>query len=395
MNFDRLKNYMDKITEEQGIPGVDIMVCKDHETLFRYYTGYSDLEDKKAMNGKELYFIYSMTKMLTCTCALQLFENGEFLMSDPVSKFLPEFEKMRITTDALNTANAANVASGKTMGESIENNVDGYAKNPITMKNLFTMTAGLDYAVGAQGIKDKIAEGKLSTREIVGAMSATVLGFEPGTRYRYSLCHDVIGAVIEVISGMSFGEYLKKNVLDPLGMKDTFFGKTKDEEKLSRMAALYKYNGTANPERIPLECGYCITEEYESGGAGLTSNTEDYALFLDALACGGVGKSGNRILSEATVKFMGENHLSGQALADFNNTRRGYGYGIGVRTLLNRAEGGTLSPVGEFGWDGAAGAFSMVDPVNKISLTYFQQVLGCSFAHHNKMRNILYSCLDK
>ena len=84
---------MDKITEEQGIPGVDIMVCKDHETLFRYYTGYSDVEDKKAMNGKELYFIYSMTKMLTCTCALQLFENGEFLMSDPVSKFLPEFEK--------------------------------------------------------------------------------------------------------------------------------------------------------------------------------------------------------------------------------------------------------------------------------------------------------------
>jgi len=229
----------------------------------------------------------------------------------------------------------------------------------------------------------------------VGAMANKVLCFEPGTRYRYSLCHDVLGALIEVWSGQKLGDYMQENVFAPLGMNNTFFGLPKDEERLARMATLYDHdlqNGR-EPKRLPLSCPYILTEEYQCGGAGLVSCTEDYALFLDALACGGVGKSGNRILKEETVRLMGTNQLSGQSLDDFHELRVGYGYGLGVRTHMEPEVSGSLSPVGEFGWDGAAGGFSMVDTENKLSLTYFQHSHSWSVEMQGKMRNALYACL--
>lgn len=394
MDFTKLKDYMHVMVEKYNVPGVDCIVYKDHEQVFRYYTGMSDKEAGKAMTGDELYLIFSMTKMLTCTCALQLFEKGKYVMSDPVSKYLPEFEKMKISDADLDNTNAAKIAGGSSMGESTDNTESGYAHNPITIKDLFTMSAGLDYNLSSDSIKKALAEGKTSTRELVTAISETVLGFEPGTRFRYSLCHDVLGALIEVWSGKKFGEYMRENVLEPIGMKNTFFGVTKDEEKLAKMAARYTYDENRMPKRLPLECVYNLSEDYESGGAGLTSCTEDYALFLDALACGGIAKNGNRILSSASIELMGTNHLKGKQLDDFHMLRKGYGYGLGVRTHMDKTESGSLSPVGEFGWDGAAGAFSMVDTANKLSLTYFQHVHNWDVRFQTEMRNALYSCID-
>lgn len=394
MDFTKLKDYMHVMVDKYNVPGVDCIVYKDHEQVFRYYTGMSDREAGKAMTGDELYLIFSMTKMITCTCALQLFEKGKYVMSDPVSKYLPEFEKMKISDTDLDNTNAAKITSGSSIGESTDNAVSGCAHNPITIKDLFTMSAGLDYNLYSDSIKKALSEGKTSTRELVTAISDTVLGFEPGTRFRYSLCHDVLGALIEVWSGKKFGEYMKENVFDPIGMKNTFFGVPKDEEKLAKMAARYRYDENKIPCRIPLVCEYNLSEDYESGGAGLASCTEDYALFLDALACGGVAKNGNRILSTASVELMGTNHLKGKQLDDFHMLRKGYGYGLGVRTHMDKTESGSLSPIGEFGWDGAAGAFSMVDTANKLSLTYFQHVHNWDVRFQTEMRNALYSCID-
>ena len=395
MNFDLLKDYIDKIVSETNTPCADIIVYKEHKEIFRYFSGYSDVENGKKIKGDELYLIYSMTKMITCVCALQLFEKGKFLMSDPVSKYMPEFSKMRITKNTLDIEAAKNIISGNSIGEKVENSDDGFASNPITIKHLFTMTAGLDYDLYADGIKKALADGKKSTREVVGAMSDTVLGFEPGTRYRYSLCHDVLGALIEIWSGEKFGDYLRKNLLEPLGMKNTFFGVPKDKERLSKMAALYREGPDGERKRLELICEYNLSDEYESGGAGLVSCTEDYAVFLDALANGGMGKNEKRILSAATVELMGTNHLDGQAAEDFDNMRNGYGYGLGVRTHINKVKSGSLSPVGEFGWDGAAGGFSMVDTKNKLSLTYFQHSRSWDLRNQTEMRNILYSSLDE
>lgn len=390
MEFANLKSYMDKLVREYNVPGVDCIVYKKHKMLFRYYTGMRDLESKEKMNGDELYLIFSMTKMITCVSALQLFEKGKFELNDPVSKYLPEFEKMKLSSAEFETNSSDQITSGRAIGEQVENNSHTYATNPITIKHLFTMSAGLDYNINTQEIKEALSQKRTSTREIVGAISKTVLGFEPGTRFRYSLCHDVLGALIEVWSGQKLGSYMKENIFIPLEMKDTFFGVPTDKSLLSRMAARYIYDNNHIPKRLPLECEYNLSQEYESGGAGLTSCTYDYAIFLDALANGGVGKNGNRILSESTVKLMQTNQLSGRKLEDFNNLRPGYGYGFGVRTHIDKTKSGSLSPIGEFGWDGAAGAFSLVDTENNLSLTYFQHIHNWDVKIQSEMRNALY-----
>lgn len=393
MNFEKLQNYLDRLVSEYNTPGVDCIVYKDHEMLFRYFTGKSDIENDKKMTGEELYIIFSMTKMLTCTCVLQLLEQGKITLDDRISRYIPEFKKMKLSAKAIETA-SANIVTGASVGEAAELYADGYAKNDITIRHLLTMSAGLNYDLNAPYIKKALAEGRTGTMDLVRALSETVLGFEPGTRYSYSLCHDVLGGLVEVISGMSLGDYMKKNIFDVVGMKDTFFGVPKDEERLSRMAARYCYDSENKPERWELKCDYNLSDEYQSGGAGLVSSAEDYALFLDALANGGVGKNGGRILSSASVELMGTNHLSGQLLADFESLRPGYGYGLGVRTHIDKTRSGSLSPLGEFGWDGAAGAFSMVDTKNKLSLVYFQEVHKWDLRIQTELRNALYSCID-
>lgn len=393
MDFTNLKNYMNRLVNEYHTPGVDCIVYKDHEIIFRYYAGMKDIENNKEMTGNELYLIFSMTKMLTCTAALQLFEQGKYKLDDPISKYLPEFKKMKISYDEIDSESASKVTTGSTIGEDSKKTESGYAQNKITVKHLFTMGAGLDYALYDEPIMNALNSGKTSTRELVRAMSEKVLGFEPGTRYNYSLCHDVLGALIEIWSGEKLGDYMRKNIFEPLGMKNTFFGVPEDEEKLEKMAARYTYEN-GKPKRLNLECAYNLSKEYQSGGAGLTSCTEDYALFLDAFACGGIGKNGNRILMHETVNLMKTNHLQGRQCEDFNQLRPGYGYGLGVRTHINKEESKSLSPLGEFGWDGAAGAFSMVDTENKLSLTYFQHIHDWDLKIQTEMRNVLYSCID-
>ncbi len=394
MDFTLLKETLDSMIEKRNVPGVDCIVYKEHEEIFRYFAGCSNRETKKPMNGQELYIIFSMTKMLTCTCALQLFEQGKFSMDDPVSKYIKEFETMEISEEELYVDNAAKVSSGASAGEEVKAKAVGIAKNPITIRHLFTMSAGLNYDLKSPCIVKALEEGKKTTGELVRAMGGMVLSFEPGTRFRYSLCHDVLGHLIEIWSGKKFGDYMKENVLKPLGMNDTFFGVPKDEERRSRLAKKYRYDGMEVPILSEDICIYNFTDDYESGGAGLISCPSDYAVFLDALANGGVAKNGHRILSTSSVELMRTNQLTGQRSKDFYNVRKGYGYGLGVRTHIDPEVSGSLSPVGEFGWDGAAGAFSMVDPKNKLSLTYFQEVMGWDLAIQNEIRNALYKCLE-
>lgn len=394
MEFTRLKNYMDKIVREYNTPGVDCIVYKDHKMLFRYFTGMSDVENNKEMNGNEMYLIFSMTKMLTCTAALQLYEKGKYEMSDPVSKYMPEFAKMKVNNEELNPKNDAKIATGDVVIETTETNYSGYAKNQIRIIDLFTMGAGLDYALADDAITGALNAGKTTTRELCGAMSDKVLGFEPGTRFRYSLCHDVLGALIEIWSGKKFGEYMKEHIFDPIGMKDTFFGVAEREADLARMAARYTCDESGKRIRLPLECDYILSKDYESGGAGLTSSCSDYAMFLDTLACGGTAGNGNVILKTETVNLMKTNHLKGKQCEDFYEMRPGYGYGLGVRTHLDKSISGSLSPIGEFGWDGAAGAFSMVDTDNKLSLTYFQHMHSWDLRIQSEMRNALYQDIE-
>ena len=200
--FTKLKNLMDGFME-MGVPGYDCIVYHKGECVYREMNGYTDLEKKIPVKGDERYNIYSCSKPITCTAALQLYEHGKFKLDDKLSKYLPEFDTMYVNT---------------------ENGIKK-AENSITIKDLFCMTAGFSYDLNSQELikLKKDTNGKCPTREAMRYLAKEPLLFEPGTQWHYSLCHDILAAVVEVISDMKFEEYVKKNIFDILGMDNSTF----------------------------------------------------------------------------------------------------------------------------------------------------------------------------
>ena len=373
MNFSELKVYLDALVE-QGVPSVDCKVCKDGQEVFRHMTGYSDAARQQPMRGDELYWIYSASKVLTCAGALRLVERGLLGLDDPVSRYLPEYAKLRVIAPDGGTSEA---------------------KNVLTVRHLFTMSGGFSYDLEAGALMRQLATGKSDTRSMIAALSEEPLHFEPGTHFLYSLCHDVLATVVQVVAGKRFGAYMRENIFDPLGMVDTHYNLPADRE--NRLAAQYRHTeegkfefaGSGNKFHWP---------DYESGGAGLLSSVDDYMKFAAAMAGRGKAADGYQVLQADTIDLMRTQQLFGQQHEDFGQfSRPGYGYGLGVRTLVDKSFG-ALSPLGEFGWDGAAGAFVVIDVENNVAMVYAQHVLGHSPVYdvvHPALRNTLYRCLAK
>ena len=381
MNFQPLKDFMDGYLPMLGVPGTDIVIYKDHEEIFRYQSGFDSLQYGTPVNPNALYHMYSCTKVATCVAATQLIERGEILATDPVYAYFPEFADIKVK----HTLPDGTVEIRP-------------AEKVLTIEHLLTMTGGLDYDLNRPALRRVIeeTEGRAPTLDVVRALAEDPFIFEPGSRYQYSLCLDVIGGIVELVSGMTLGEYFEKNIFEPLGMTETSFGVT--EEKLARMATQYQLDPlTGVATEIPKDQNaFNFGTEYQSGGAGLISSVRDQILFADALANYGVGKNGNRILSKAGVELMSANHLDPESLADFTKLGqvKGYGYGYGVRTNLTPALGGNLSPVGEFGWDGARGSYFSCDPKNRVAFFYAEHMGGLHPVILPRLRNVVYSCLD-
>lgn len=337
--FENTKKFCDSFLE-LGLPGFDLAVYKDGECALRYMNGYSDLENKVRMNGKERYNIYSCSKVITCAAAMQLWERGLFSLDDKLSVYLPEFEKMTVRTD----------------GGIRE------AKSPILIKHLFEMTAGLSYNCNSPELRRARAEtdGKCPTRKTMKYLAKEPLLFEPGQRWEYSLCHDVIAALVEVVSGKKFEEYVKENIFLPLGMNSSTFMLPEDE--LQDIAPQYRFeNGRAINVRKAI-APYKFGSEYASGGAGCISTVDDYMKFLEALRTGG------KILKKETVSLMATDRLT-EVQKHTYWTKDTHGYGLGIRC-----------PMGDeryldFGWGGAACAFLAVDRENAISLYFGTHLL--------------------
>ncbi len=371
MNFTKLQQFMDYLVQWR-IPGCDCTVHIGYEEIFRYQAGYSDVEKKIPLTCDRSYFLYSVGKVITCAAALQLFEQGKYLMTDPLWEYIPSFKEMYV----------------KAEDGSLQK-----AKNDIKIRDFFTMTAGLTYDIDSPEILKVRQENddNCTTAQIVDAIAREPLAFEPGTHWNYSLCHDVLGRLIEVVSGRSFGEYMHDNLFAPLGMTNTGFELT--DERKSRMASQYDFREEENKVvKIPLSNYFKLGKMYESGGAGLISTVDDYIKFADAMANGGVGKNGVRILTEATIDLMRTNHLDKNLLSDYNWVQiAGYGYGLGVRTMMDKAMGGSLSSIGEFGWGGAAGAYAMIDPSKRLAVYYAQHMTNNQEPYvHPRIRNLVY-----
>lgn len=337
--FEQLTWLLDKFLE-LGIPGVDCVVYQHGQCVYRNTKGYSDRELKTPLTGRERYNLYSCSKPITCAAALRLYETGAFHLDDPLYLYLPEYRTMKVRTE------------------------DGVrpAKNVITVRDLFCMTAGLNYSM-YDSLKQAQREtnGRCPTRETIRYLSQEPLDFEPGTRWQYSLCHDVLAAMVEEISDMRFGEYVRQNIFEPLGMSQSSYNVP--ESEFDQLASQYAYNAeTSTIDKVgKAPVSYKYGSEYEGGGATCVSSVEDYVRFMEAM------REDGRILKRETVKMMSTNQLNDACLKSYTSGTD-YGYGLGVRCPYRNPE------VFDFGWGGAAGSYMGIDLEHEVTFFHAQHV---------------------
>lgn len=338
MNLQLISNAMDEF-EELKVPYCAVKVYQNHEPVFTDERG--DMRD----SGKR-FFLYSCSKVMTVTAMMRLVEQGKLGLDDPVYKYLPAYKDAYIVADD----------KKETVGDRM------------TIRHLFTMSAGLTYDFSTEPVLAARAVPGATTADIAESFVKTPLAFEPGDQFRYSLCHDVLGAIATVITGMSFADYMRETVFSPLGMKDTSFAFRESE-----MAKKYNYrNGSYEPDACANS--YILGSNYHSGGAGVISTLDDFALFADALAsC--EGRDGYPLLKRESADLLRTEQMS--KLLKTNNfgcaAGNEFGYGLGVHTLIHpNAE--TKAPLGVFGWDGAAGAYIMCDVEHKLSIAFLTHV---------------------
>lgn len=332
------KEFVAKLVEELGVPYIDVACYKSHENVCRFAFG-------KGVTGKEKLYMYSCGKVITVTTALRLVEEGKIGLDDKVSKYLPEIENAFIID-----GNGEKTRVG----------------NEMTVRHLFTMTAGFDYNIHTQPIESlaKQSNGQATLRDFIPKFVESPLSFFPGERFQYSLCHDVLTAVVEVASGKKFSSYVNEVIFSPLGMKNS--GYDNDE---TDMADIYRASEDGSLIKIVEENILLPTKAYESGGAGLISTVDDYSIFADALANNGVAKNGYRVLKPETIKLMATEQVKKMSINSGFTCIQGdgvYGYGLGVRVRQENTDWGLEE--GEFGWDGAACSYVMIDPKNQISV---------------------------
>ena len=352
--FEKTKALCDSFLG-MGVPGFDLIVYKDGQQILRHMGGYSDKEKKLPMKGTEKVNIYSCSKPITVTAAMQLWEKGLFALEDKLSDYMPEFAHMTVRTE----------------GGIVP------AQNPIRIHHLFEMTAGFSYDVRSPRLVKLREEtgGVCPTREVARALAAEPLHFEPGTQYRYSLCHDVLAALVEVLSGQPFDDYVRTHIFAPLGMHDSTF--LLPPERYEEVAAHYVFKADEGKavERSKFP-SYRIGTEHASGGAGCVSTLADYIKFAEAL------RTGETLLKRSTIRLMTTDRLTEEQRTTF--TMKLYGYGLGMRAPL---EGCSRR---DYGWGGAAGAYLAVDEEHGISLFYVQHMLS---SPNQSLRGSIYTCV--
>lgn len=350
------------------IAGNALLILQDDKEIYRHTSGKGDCDT--------LYRVFSMTKPVTVTATMQLWEKGLLSLEDPISRYLPEYENVTVWDDAAKACVPANT--------------------PVTIRHLLTMTAGFCYggdwaevprrtsAVRAELEKEHPGSA-YTTREFARAMAQVPLAFQPGTHWQYSLCHDILGAVIEQVSGMTLGAYMKQHIFDPLGMAHTFF--RCPEELQFRMAEPRDPSGDAS---------YGARARYESGGGGLLSTIDDYMTFANTLTRGGISEKGVRILKKETIDLIRQDQLDDHTRPDYNwSYLKGYGYGLGMRTLLDPALCGIPGSKGEFGWCGVLGTWVLMDPERRLTVVYMHQHYPNYEEYvQTNLRRLIYGLID-
>lgn len=370
--LERLHALMKRVTANQSIPGAVTILARHGKVIdYRSY-GLRDVASHTPMTKDTIFRDFSMSKPITGVAMMILFEEGKWLPSDPISKYIPEFAHLKVY--------AGVDASGRMI---LEN-----PKHPPTMKELMTHTAGFTYGffgdtpVDKMYQSEKVLESK-SLQEMIDKLAKIPLLYQPGTRWVYSVSMDIQGYIIEKLSGQSLPDFMRQHIFQPLGMKDTDF--YVPASKRSRFATLYRTGPKGELITEPAHGGlggdYASEPGMPSGGGGLVSTAADYYRFAQMLANGGE-LNGVRILAPGSVKLMGSNHLApnlltGEFAIGWQRMRPGFGYGYDCAVEYNPAEADLPGGAGTFFWDGAAGTWFWVDPTNDVVFVgMIQRMLG-------------------
>lgn len=326
---------------KMGIPGFDLIIYKDGQCVLRHMGGYANPDKKIPTCGKEKYHIYSCSKLITCVAAMQLWEKGMFSLEDNLSDYMPAFKEMTVKT---------------------ENGICK-AKNSIKIQDLFQMTSGMSYDISYPPFIEYMEnpDKPHTTIEVANQLAMIPLNFEPGEGWKYGLSHDVLGALVEILSGEKFEDYVKNHIFEPLGMENSSF--SHPVEDWDGFACQYQYD-IETGQFVPFwGKKFYFGKDHASGGGGCVSTVEDYIKFLEALRVGDV------ILKKETITMMATDRLEDKHRDMYHGVDYPMGYGLGMRTPR-------LQPTHtEFGWGGAAGAYASVDPVNNMTIFYVQHVL--------------------
>jgi len=355
--LDRLTPMLSGYVERGELAGLIATVARRGHTAYYEKFGWMDREARRPMRDDTLFQIKSMTKPITSVAAMLLYEEGHFQLNTPVARFIPAFEHMQVLT-----------------GETPAGPVLEPLATPITFRHLFTHTAGLSYGFNAEDPLDRLyqaafqrheaSHAALTNKLLVDELAQLPLAFQPGTHWRYSYAIDVLGYLVEVISGQPLEVFLEERLFRPLGMRDTRFYVPPDQA--SRLATVYGHPaGAAGLQRQDHLQPPAEPPSYASGGGGLISTIGDYARFAQMLANGGT-LDGQRLLSPRTVALYSLNHTPAAALpygfSEHDLYHAGYGYSLGTRVLMDVSQSGMAGSVGEFGWDGAFSTYFWVDP---------------------------------
>ena len=358
-----LEARMKKFAEDQDTAGIATLLVKDGHIISHTQAGIRNTSDYAPIMEDTIYRIYSMTKPVTGVALMKLYEDGKFSLDDPVSKFVPEFENLKV------------VKSYDAAGGAV---LEPLKRQP-TMRELMSHTAGFAYGLyGKDPANRAFTENRILASKDLGsfidAVAEVPLMFQPGDAWFYSASVDIQGAIVERLSGQTFGDYLKAEIFDPLGMDDTgFYVPDEDYDRFSQVFGYHpetKEFGPASYEQFPQFAFRKDTIRMESGGGGLVSTLDDYARFCQMLVNGGE-LGGTRILKPETVKLMRTNVLTEGQRVGIAGTLDGaasdnIGFGLDFGVITNRQSDEPVPGEGMYFWGGAAGTWFWIDPVNDL-----------------------------
>ncbi len=369
----RIGPWMDRLVADGKLAGISTLVYRRGEVAWQSSTGLANLATGAAMTDDSIVRIYSMTKPLTSAAIMALYEEGRFQLDDPISRFLPCFANQRVY---------AGGSRGKF--DSVPTTRD------ISFRDLLSHTSGLTYGFMEASPVDGMYRsggvdfqtGEASLQEVVARAAAMPLLFQPGSQWSYSIATDVLGGLVEVISGMPFDDFLRSRIIAPLGMVDTDFHVP--PEKHARFAANYGVGADGKLALIddPATSRYLQPRKLYSGGGGLVSTAGDYLRFCRMMLNKGE-LDGQRILGRKTVELMTTNHLGGD-MGDMGSPRfsessyLGIGFGLGFSVMLDPAKAQILGSPGEYAWGGAASTAFWCDPAEDMAVIMLTQLMPSS-----------------